>query len=363
MAICSVCGKSFSSKKDLRAHVAAKHPDKMKHLYQAEKKSGSSKAPSASLKTSGSGVGGWISMEEYLGKATAGATLLNIAPGKSGMPRLDNYAVLYDQYAIEKWDVRFTPRVGTTVSGMYVAGIVYSHLDEPKTISEVAALQPKVHHAVWQGGNLAASPQRLMKQKWMYVYNSLGAKEDMIAGKVAIYLDGTGVEVDVWVNYSVRFSGPTASQSDKEFKLVHDGSQWSLNGKVVTSLPDTLSDGYTVDVESNKEVASYFDKLFTAFKTLDNIVQGSVYYYHVIASSFIANAALPALGVPVVMHVVRRPFPAMLPTVRSVLSGAVSASAEADQRPQTAQSEVDADQSGSKASSVSDYECVPRSSQ
>lgn len=329
MAICPVCKKKFATKSDLASHVAAKHPDRVRHYYPGKSQGSGSKPSSTRAIGPGQGVSGWIAMEEYLGKAQAGkTTLLSICPGKSGMPRLDNYAILYDQYSIEKWNVRFTPRVGTTVSGMYIAGIVYSHLDSPEGVSEVAALSPKVHHAVWQGGNLAASPGRLMKQKWMYVYNASGAAEDMIAGKVAIVVDGSQAEVDVWVDYAVKFNGPTNSQKSSEHKLIHDGKSWSLDGKQISSLPSGLTDGYTIDVESSTEVSSYFDKFFTAFKQLDSLVQGTVYYWHVLADSFTAGYVLPSLGVPLVMHIARRPFPALLPTgARFGLSGGASQSA------------------------------------
>lgn len=336
MATCPVCGKTFASKKDLRSHVFSKHSDKAKHYYQEGGRKSSPKASGGSLKTTGSGVGGWIAMEEYLGKCSSGVTLLQIAPGKTGMPRLDAYALLYDQYCIEKWNIRITPRVGTTVSGMYIAGVVYSHSDKPAQLADVAALQPKIHHAIWQGGSLNVAPSRLMKQKWMYVYQALGAKEDMIAGYVAVAVDGTSAEVDVWVDYAVKFNGPTATQSDKEFKLVTDGGSWKLNDKPLQSIPDTLNEGYTVDIESDKDVSAFFKEFFNSFKTLDTIVSKGVYYYHVIADSFIANAALVTVGAPVIMHVARRPFPALLRTGRSSLSGEIENRQSEDQKAEAA---------------------------
>lgn len=329
MAICPVCSKKFETKNALKAHVSAKHPDRVKHAYP--QRAAVAKPSKNRSHAEGSGVGGWISMEEYLGKASPGTTSMSICPGKSGMTRLDNYAILFDQYAIEKWNVRFTPRVGTTVSGMYVAGVVYSHLDDPKGVSEVAALQPKIHHAVWQGGSLSVAPQKLMKQKWMYVYNSGVGLEDSIAGKVVVVVDGTNAEVDVWVDYSVRFTGPTNTARNKEMKLVTDGSSWTLDGKTITTLPSGLDSGYSIDIEASKDSDGYFKGFFSAFKQVDAIVQGTVHYYHVLADSFIAGYALPALGFPLVMHVVRRPFSQALRTVnRSGLCGGTQASEATD---------------------------------
>lgn len=328
MAKCPVCSKSFANKKDLRSHVQSKHPDKFKHYYEVSQKTGK---PAQRSNASGTGVGGWISNEEYLGKAAANkTTLLNICPGKSGMSRLDNYAVLYDQYKIEKWNVRFTPRVGTTVSGMYVAGIAYSHLDNPDGVADVAALAPKIHHAVWQGGNLSAAPSKLMKQKWMYVYSAKASAEDTIAGKVAIFVDGDKAEIDVWVDYAVSFTGPTTAKKE-EHVLQTDGKKWTLDGTVVTTLPAGFDEGYNVDVESTNLIDSQIKSFFGFVKTLHTYTQTGLYYYHLIADQLASGYVLPVIGAPVIMHLTRQPFPAALRAIRSGLLGEAQASSAADQ--------------------------------
>lgn len=329
MAKCPVCGKTFASKKDLSAHVRAKHQEKVKHYYPVPVASTSKQA--GAQKVAGSGAGGWMAMEEYLGKAAKNKTSRYlICPGKSGMPRLDAYALLYEQYRIERWNVRFTPRVGTTVSGMYVAGIVYSHADNPDGVGEVAALQPKIHHAVWQGGNLSAAPGRLMKQKWMYTWDGKVAVEDSVAGKVAVHLDGDQAEVDVWVDYAVTFNGPTQSAKNTAYVLKHDGSSWKLDEQVITKLPDELRDGYTIDIESNSDISSYFEKFFGVFKSLYSWTQSGLYYYHLIADSFAPGYVLPVLRVPIIMYAHRQPFPQRLRAVQSELRGGVKESSSSD---------------------------------
>lgn len=158
-----------------------------------------------------------------------------------------------------------------------------------------------------------------MKQKYMYVANALINKEDSVAGAVFVVLDGTAAEIDVWVDYEVLFMGPTNS-SDKEFKIVTDGSAWTLNGSKITTLPDSLTDGYDVYFEASKDLSSYFNKIFGVFRTIDSINQSAVWMWHVLVDRFVTDA-LPALGSAAILHVSRRPFPQLLPAGSRLLPG------------------------------------------
>lgn len=312
MAKCPVCNKEFKTKQALRDHVHSAHPAKAGSYYPKVKAAPMRMNPPAKVQPGfKSGVDGRMAMEEYYGTCKKGLTTLLVCPGKSGVSRLDSYAVLYDQYKIVQWQVRFTTRVGTMVSGMYIAGAAYSNADKPATIGDVAVLEPKVHHPIWKESTLNVPASRLMKQKYMYVYDKLIGKEDTIAGKIFVWVDGDAAEIDAWIRYEVLFSGPS-NNSKSEDIIKTDGKTWKYGEKVITQFPPGLDEGYTVDVEATSDISTYFDKIFDTYKVVDEAIQGTVRYYHVLSQA-LATATLPALGSAAIFHMARRPFPRGLP--------------------------------------------------
>lgn len=270
-------------------------------------KVGKGKKKTGGAKGLSTGISGRIAMEEYWGVCSKGSNQLNITPGKSHLPRLDQYAYMYEQYKILSWQVRFTVRVGSTVSGMYLAGPTYIFGDEAKTLHAVSALEPKVHSAVWQGSNLVVPASRLMKQTWMYVPGiDLEDHADSHAGSVWVFVDGDKAQVDAWVSYSVEFSGPTSNRSGHQV-LIFDGKSWTMNGKAVTSLPD-MDTSFALDIEATDDsVLAHIQSWFAQTNVVDNIKNGSLRLWHVLVDHLNATT-LSAMTVPVTIHMVRRPF-------------------------------------------------------
>merc|ERR1712176_1482764 len=68
------------------------------------------------------------------------ANAIMIAPGASGMARLDHYARLYDLYRIKALRARFLPSYGNTYGGFVQMGIDYGPYSSCKTVQDVQVL-------------------------------------------------------------------------------------------------------------------------------------------------------------------------------------------------------------------------------
>lgn len=319
MVQCPTCGKKFATKIALRDHVADSHKQG-KTSPAKKKKTPGSAGPSRAI--SAVGAVGRLAMEEYLGTCKKGINNYNLTPGKTTLARLDKYALMYEQYRYLSLTVRFTVRVGSTVSGMYLAGPSYVWGESAAKIADVAALSPKVHAAVWQPTTLNIPVGRIMKQKWLRVWSPLVSadKADSFAVNLSVYVDGDNAEVDAWVSYNIEFTGST-NVSSSELVLRYDASkgQWfTEDGKVVDKFPD--NDGsWSVDIEATFDkaldsVKSFFKKV----NTMHHVYENGLYYAHVLVDGFNA-VALAALSGNLILHARPSPF-------RPALGGANSRS-------------------------------------
>lgn len=308
MVQCPTCGKKFATKIALRDHVADSHKQGKTSPAKAKKTPKSGGGPrSASVV----GAVGRLAMEEYLGVCKKGVSNFNLTPGKTTLARLDKYALMYEQYRYLGLTVRFTVRVGSTVSGMYLAGPAYVYGENPSKIADVAALSPKVHAAVWQPTTLSIPVGRIMKQKWLRVWSPMvsGDKADSFAVNLAVCVDGDQAEVDAWVSYNVEFTGST-NISNSELILRYDASkrQWfTEDGKIAEKLPENEG-SWSVDIEATFDKA--IDSVNTFFKkvnTMHQVYENGLYYAHVLIDGFNA-VALAALSGNLILHARPSPF-------------------------------------------------------
>lgn len=308
MVQCPTCGKKFATRIALRDHVADAH--KQVKTSPAKKKQNPGPSRGASL-PSAAGAVGRISMEEYLGKIKKGINIYNLTPGKTTLPRLDKYALMYEQYRYLSLSIRFTVRVGTTVSGMYLAGPTYVYGEQVSSIADVAALSPKVHAAVWQPTTLSIPVARIMKQKWLRVWGPtlMADKADAFACNLAAYVDGDQAEVDAWVSYNVEFTG-TTNVANMELILRYDSSakKWyDAGGKEVTKLPDSDS-SWSIDVEATYDKAmDSINSFLVRANTLHEVYENGLYYAHALINGFNA-VALTAMAGNTIIHMRPAPF-------------------------------------------------------
>lgn len=252
-------------------------------------------------------------MEEYWGTCKTGSTIMSCRPGQSNLPRLDQYAFMFETYRILRWAVRFTVRVGSTVSGMYIAGPCYVPGDTAKTIASVAALSPKVHNAIWQPGTLNVPAARLMKQKWMIVPGfDDHDTADSYPGSVCVYVDGANCAIDAWVSYEVEFSGPTAGKRSTA-SLVYESKShtWKFNGVVITELPADSEDQFSIDVDSSDSgLIETVKSWFKESNVVDHLTAGSRHLWHLLVHSTV-KTVLPQLSQDAILYFTPRPFLAL----------------------------------------------------
>lgn len=161
-------------------------------------------------------------------------------PGKSGLTRLDQYGAMFEQYRVEKCIVKYRTSSGTTSSGAILLGIDYEASDLPATLHALQVAQPLLRVPVWQSGELLPQLSKLNKAKWMFtaggtVNNTPGytAAFAAVASAPAVAAPTIASYGDVWCEYQVRFTGPTASNAGALSLAIVDRSAGGL-----TILPD-----------------------------------------------------------------------------------------------------------------------------
>lgn len=335
MKTCPVCKATFADKAAIKAHYAAKHPG----MLAGGSKPSKSKASKKNSRKKAKGIGPGASlgsnmanrqMEEYWGVCKPGITQLSCTPGKSNLPMLDQFAYMFELYRVLSWEVRFTVRVGSTVSGMYIAGASFNPNDTCSTLQEVSALSPKVHMAVWQPAVLSVPASRLMRQKDLFVPGIMKTEsDDVLCGNVWVWVDGTSAQVDAWVRYNVSFTGPTRARRG-EVTLRYDSKvkKWYLNDKEIKEIP-AQDISYEVDVESNVDgVWDALSALFSDSRKYEALVNGAIRFWRY-AVSGVVGGPLPTLGGDVVAHLSQRPFLAVGPGNAS--AGSLEGNCEAEE--------------------------------
>lgn len=112
------------------------------------------------------------------------------------------------------------PAVGTTFGGLVTYAVDWdSDLGANVGRAKLSAYTPVVSHAVWQDSQktpLVLPPSRLMSRTWYLFSHSSADVVDKQPGRIGIAADCSASNSDVllgemWVRYSVKFSGTRSS--------------------------------------------------------------------------------------------------------------------------------------------------------
>lgn len=289
--VCPICQSSFPTKVALANHMAT-------HARRGARRGG--------RRNGGGGAGvNTISLKEYWGSSTRGVTTIDCKPTSSTLPKLAAIASVYELYKLESFTVHFVHNAGANVSGSVVAGVSFGQ-KHPEDKKGVASLSPAVCKAASSDFTLSVPCARLMGQPWLETANSS-------PGCVLLSIDGNSITYDIWVTYRVKLSGPTnVAQTyvlDETYST--DGAEWfDAEKRKVTRA--TFSEDVYGEIEYAGDSSNFgrfvtaFQNLFSGWRELHRLYQTSVGLVHFLSSA--GTYVLPAVGVPAILHVQRRPF-------------------------------------------------------
>ena len=142
---------------------------------------------------------------------TSPAQYVVLRPGSSGMKRLDQFGLLYDQYRIEKCEIIYRSQVSANTNGLAVVAVDYNSSDIPQSFAETQQQLPRVVGKVWEDMRMTVPTNRLMKSQWHYTATNTGDSGFGPACNINFHSTGVNGTVvgSVWVKYRVRFSGPS----------------------------------------------------------------------------------------------------------------------------------------------------------
>lgn len=242
---------------------------------------------------------------------TNAVTELEIFPGKSGLSTLDSIAQTYEEFKVIQWSATIVPTVGTNSSGSYTCGYSYASSNRPRTQVGVAALSPATSKPIYSQATLAVNARKVMGRPWMPTSNKDSTSSP---GALCVYTTKDDALM-VWVTYKVLFNGPTAVKRnafDDLYKYDIRTKNWTTeDGTVVDRLDYDQPVNMQLDIgtgDLNRATAIY-NQIQQAFGTLMQV--HSLFNSLIAFAHYVGNAMvgiLPAVGVPVIMHVQRRPF-------------------------------------------------------
>lgn len=333
---CPVCGRSFKTAAALKQHERDSHAGKKAPKAQQPRLRNRGPARVRGVAPDRATV--VISQEEFLAEVAASADgkenlrTFTILPGKSGLSRLDQFGSMFEQWRLDSWVVHIVPKVGTMVSGSFIAGVYYEEKLQPTTKQEASVLSPKVKGAVWQERTLSVPPSLAQKQRWLFTSGVGVDPADSIAGQVVVVVDGTkDAKVDVWVSYRITFMGPTSHKRALDRVYRADGRAWKdADGKPISAI-EPEEGPFTADFELSGDAAyvdqmvDFFSRSFRNWQQLQRFVSNGVTYVHGVLSaleSLQLAAATATAGTILVLR--RRPFRPGLPPASSSDTGRLS---------------------------------------
>lgn len=303
MKICPVCKQQFQSKAALASHMLSAHPARR------------ARATQRSRQQNMSGGTNMLARRELWSGTMAASTVIacEIFPGNSKLPMLDAMAQIYEEFKVVSWSVSVKSTVGTNSDGSYTCGITYGNEGRPTKAEQIASLAPATSNPVYVPTTISVNPRKVMGANWLPTKSVQSTKSP------GAFMITSDKNVQLWISYKVLFNGPTAvkrASFDELYEFDTVQRKWlNADGNEVRQV--NFEDPVTVQIDVGTNNENMFVTTINAISgvigratqvhRLWNRVFGAAHY---IGTNLIAT--LPQLTVPVIMHVQRRPFPALM---------------------------------------------------
>lgn len=295
--ICPICRATFDTKAALAAHMASAHPV----AAQTRRRRGAVTRQSGSIT---------VSNNEYLGSVKSKS--LPLWPGKSGAARLDAHAAIYELFRLDRCTLTLKSTSGNSTSGSVFAGVSYDSANPPTDKAKIAALTPSTSAPVTRDVVLPIPTRPMMGAAWLPTASSASVTEAHCPGWVTFVSDQN---YDVWLSYTVTFTGTVASRSTG-FLAGYDykTAKWSDVDNQPAQLP--AMDAANVELEIGTSSDSVVDQVIGQLRghwrdavEIHRMVRGAVSFVHFVVSALVP-ATLPVLvaTVPVIYHAHEQPF-------------------------------------------------------
>lgn len=133
-------------------------------------------------------------------------------PGKAGIPQLDRFAGIYENYQLRYLQISYRPSAGTTVPGNLLIGIDYNPNGPDRKAADIALLEPNASGTVFSPTSIRAVINRVMKGK-TWLYTAIAGTDDPASKSFCLYVDAQTEASpigQIWVDYKIAFSTATS---------------------------------------------------------------------------------------------------------------------------------------------------------
>lgn len=133
-------------------------------------------------------------------------------PGKCGIPQLDRFAGIYENYQLRYLEIHYRPSAGTTVPGNLLIGIDYNPNGPERKASDIALLEPNASGTIFTKSSIKAVINRVMKGK-SWLYTAIAGTEDPGSKSCCLYVDAQTEASpigQIWVEYKIAFTTATS---------------------------------------------------------------------------------------------------------------------------------------------------------
>jgi hypothetical protein len=210
----------------------------------------------------------WFNVEKGTHKYT-------FFPGSTGIPQLDRFAQIHENYQLRQFSVNYKPSAGTTVPGNMIMGIDYAPKNERQR-KDIPLLSPNRAGTIYTPHTMQVNIQKAQKNI-LWLNTSAAGEPNERDQAFALYLDVQTTESNIgqiWVSYNIAFTnatGPTGSTDVSKLQIA------TCTADLVSDALVTQPEAVNISTSEESDIAIQSPltpvKVDETGTTLDTIVQ------------------------------------------------------------------------------------------